>query len=349
MSPRVAAPADHRIQIQPSLAIELQIVRNVGAELVRSHARGLHLALRPDRHPRKLDRRIRRQHADDGRGAAHRQALDRLAAQRRDSHRLERMIDTQPLGQRAHRLHRIVLRAVHGVRRADALRHLQLGIELVHRDDLPRAADARALHDRQPDAAAAEHRDGLSRLQSRAAQRRADAGQHAASHQCGAIQRNLRLDAHQRVLVQQHVFGIAADRGKGAERFSLLRHARRRVLGTRDDAAGADVRMAAQTLRTGAAEAGQAGDHVIADPHRRDIGTHRLDDAGAFVAKHERTIQREAPIAVHDVQVAVTHAGGDGAHQHLAAPRLVDLHLLDGQRCVHLAEDGGGHFHGGPY
>ncbi len=122
------------------------------------------------------------------------------------------------------------------------------------------------------------------------------------------------------------------------------------VLGARDDAAGADVRMAAQALRTGAAEAGQAGDHVIAHPQRGHIGAHRLDDAGAFVAQHERTIERETPQPVHHVQVAVADAGGDGAHQHLAAPGFVDLHLLDGQRFVHLAEDGGGHFHfGAPY
>ena len=118
-------------------------------------------------------------------------------------------------------------------------------------------------------------------------------------------------------------------------------------LGARDDAAGADVRMAAQALRAGAAEAGQAGDHVIAHPQRGDIGAHRLDDAGALVAEHERAIEREAAVAVDHVQVAVADAGGDGAHQHLAAPRLVDLHLLDGQRFVHLAEDGSGHFHGG--
>ncbi len=65
------------------------------------------------------------------------------------------------------------------------------------------------------------------------------------------------------------------------------------------------------------------------------------------MTQHERTIEREAAIAVDHVQIAVTDAGGNGAHQHLAAPRLVDLHLLDGQRLMHLAEDGGGHFHGG--
>ena len=86
---------------------------------------------------------------------------------------------------------------------------------------------------------------------------------------------------------------------------------------------------------------------MIADPQRGDIGADRLDHAGAFMAQHERTIEREAPVAIDHVQVAVADAGGDSAHQHLAAPWLVDLHLLDGQRFVHLAEDGSGHFHNG--
>ena len=117
-------------------------------------------------------------------------------------------------------------------------------------------------------------------------------------------------------------------------------------LATRDDAAGAEVRMAAEALRTGAAEAGQAGDDVIADPHRGDVLADRLDDAGALVAQHEGPIEREAAVAVDDVQIAVADAGGNGADQHLAAPRLVDVDLLDRQRLVHLAEDGGCHLHG---
>ncbi len=143
------------------------------------------------------------------------------------------------------------------------------------------------------------------------------------------------------------MLGVAADRGEGAEWPAVLRHSRRRLLVARDNAAGANIRMAAQALRAGAAEAGQAGDDMIADPHRCNIGAHRLDNARAFVAQHERAIEREPAVAVHHMQVAVTDTGSDGAHQHLATPRLVHLHLLDGQRFVHLAEDGSGHFHGG--
>src|SRR4051812_13721372 len=52
-----AASADHLIQLQPALTVELQVVRDVGAELVGAHAGGLHAALGPDRHPRELDHR----------------------------------------------------------------------------------------------------------------------------------------------------------------------------------------------------------------------------------------------------------------------------------------------------
>ena len=47
------------------------------------------------------------------------------------------------------------------------------------------------------------------------------------------------------------------------------------------------------------------------------------------------------PIAVDHVQVAVADPGRRRADQHLAPPRLVDLHRLDRQRLVHLAKDGG--------
>ena len=84
---------------------------------------------------------------------------------------------------------------------------------------------------------------------------------------------------------------------------------------------------------------------MVADAQRGDIGTHRLDHTGTLVAQDEGAIEWEASRPVHHMQVAVAHAGGDGAHQHLASPRPVEFHLLDGQRFMHLAEDGGGRFH----
>ena len=103
--------------------------------------------------------------------------------------------------------------------------------------------------------------------------------------------------------------------------------------------------MARQALGAAPTEAGQARDHVIAGPQRGDVGADRFDDARALVAQHVRSIERKSSEAVDDVEVAVTDAGGGGADQDLAAPRLVDLHGFDRERLVHLAEDCRLHLH----
>src|SRR5262245_52632285 len=104
--------------------------------------------------------------------------------------------------------------------------------------------------------------------------------------------------------------------------------------------------MAAEALRAGAAEPGEARHHVITRLHGRDLGTDRLDHPGSLVAEHEGTVERVAAQAIDDVQVAVADAGGHGADQHLAAPRRVDVDSFDGEWRVYLAENGGLHGHG---
>ncbi len=61
--------------------------------------------------------------------------------------------------------------------------------------------------------------------------------------------------------------------------------------------------------------------------------------------KHERPVEAEPAQTVHDVQITVADAGGDGAYQHLAAARAVEVHGLDGQRLVHFPKHGGGDLH----
>src|SRR5260221_7011781 len=46
-----AALCHHVVELQAALAVEFEVGRDVGAETVRAHPRGLHPALRPDRHP----------------------------------------------------------------------------------------------------------------------------------------------------------------------------------------------------------------------------------------------------------------------------------------------------------
>src|SRR5262249_4641338 len=161
-------------------------------------------------------------------------------------------------------LHRIVLARIDEMRRAETARDLLLRLELIDRDDLARAADARALHDRQSDPAAAEYRDGLPGLEPRAAQCRTDPGQHAAADQRGAAERQFGIDAHDRVFVQQHLLGIARNADELAERRTVLRQARRRRVGPRDDAAGAQIRVTRQALRAAAAKTRQARDDMVA-------------------------------------------------------------------------------------
>src|SRR5262245_24992463 len=73
------APGHHLVEQQPALAIEIEIERDVNAEPVAPHPRGLHTAFGADGHPRKLDRRIGWQDADDRGRAADGEALDGLA------------------------------------------------------------------------------------------------------------------------------------------------------------------------------------------------------------------------------------------------------------------------------
>src|SRR5205809_449955 len=107
----------------------------------------------------------------------------------------------------------------------------------------------------------------------------------------GAVDEMRGADASRDLLLGlEHV-----DRDDLAEWRAVLRQPRRRRVGPGDDAAGAQIGVAGEALRTAAAEAGEAGDDMVAGPHRRDIRADRLDDAGAFMAEHDRPVEREAP------------------------------------------------------
>jgi hypothetical protein len=153
------------------------------------------------------------------------------------------------------------------------------------------------------------------------------------------------LDADQRILVHQHVLCVAADGGKCPERFACLRQAWCGVLGAGHNAAGTDIRMSAQALRTGAAEARQARHDMIADTYCGHIRANGLDDTRTFMSQDEGTIEWEAAQAIDHVQIAVADTGRDGPHQNFATQRLVHLHLFDSQRLMNLTKHGSGHFH----
>ncbi len=114
-----------------------------------------------------------------------------------------------------------------------------------------------------------------------------------------------------------------------------------------DDAAGAQIGVSAEALRAAAAKAGEARDDMVARPHRHHVAADRLDHAGAFMAEHDRPVERPAADPIDDMKVAVADTGRHRAHQHLMRSRFVEIDGLDGQRFVRLAEDRGLDLHGG--
>ena len=101
--------------------------------------------------------------------------------------------------------------------------------------------------------------------------------------------------------MEQHALGVARDADELAERSALLREARRAGFRSSDEAGDAEIGMSAQTLLAAAAEAGEAGHHVVARAYGRHVGPDGLDDAGAFVPQDDRPVERKPADAVHDV------------------------------------------------
>src|SRR5262245_26806664 len=140
--------------------------------------------------------------------------------------------------------------------------------------------------------------------------------------------------------MQKHALGEAANREELFQRLAMLGQPRRLRGTAGHKPGGAQVRMAAETLLAVAAEAGEAGNNVVARPHRGHVLAHRLDNAGTLVAEHLWEVRVVAGVAVNDVQVAVANAGCHCAHQHLAPSWCVDVDRFYGQGSMDLTKDG---------
>ncbi|MNE49854.1 hypothetical protein D3C80_1443990 [compost metagenome] len=75
---------------------------------------------------------------------------------------------------------------------------------------------------------------------------------------------------------------------------------------------------------------------MIARLDRTDLRTDRLDDAGGFVAEHQRA--RIGIGAFDHMQIGMADADSHGADQYFARARLADADFLDAQRRADLVE-----------
>jgi len=197
----------------------------------------------------------------------------------------------------------------------------------------------------EPDAAATEDRHRLPGLEPRGPECGADPGEDAAAHQRRAVERQVGVDLHDRVLVEQHPLRVAAHPGERPQALAALRKARRGGGAAGHRAADTQVGMAGEALRAAAAEAGEACDDMIASLHGGHVRSHRLDDPRALVAEHDRPAHVVARGAVDHVQIAVAHARRHRADEHLAARRLIDLDRLDRHRLVDPVKHRGADLH----
>src|SRR5262249_27933102 len=174
------------------------------------------------------------------------------------------------------------------------------------------------------------------------------AGTAAAAHERGAIQRQIVVDLHHGVFVEQHALGIATDAGERRDARSLLRQPRRRRFAARHRASDTHIGVPAEALGAASAEAGQTGHHVVAGAKRRHLIADGLDDSRSLVSEHDAAVERVAAVAVDHVQVAVADTRGDGADENLAAPRPIDVDRFDAHWHMRGAADGGLDLHGTP-
>src|SRR6185503_6984673 len=89
---QLAAPGDHLVELQPALAVELDVARHVDLEAVAPHAAALDLLLAEEHRPVELDLLPDRDHADDGRGAAGAEAVEALLGGDLEADGLERIV-----------------------------------------------------------------------------------------------------------------------------------------------------------------------------------------------------------------------------------------------------------------
>src|SRR5262249_182336 len=83
--------------------------------------------------------------------------------------------------------------------------------------------------------------------------------------------------------------------------------------------------------------------HPVAFRHREVALADRGDDADTFVARDERDLRLDGPLAACRVDVGVAQPGGFDLDHNLAWSWLADGYVADVQGCTQLGNNGSSH------
>jgi hypothetical protein len=154
---------------------------------------------------------------------------------------------------------------------------------------------------------------------------RADPGHHPAPDERGHLERHRRVDGHDGLRGHDGLLGERADAQRGRDG-ALGRGQRRRPLGPRRPARGAQLGLPAPAEPAAPARRDPHQDHVLARPHGAHPGPDLQHFAGALVAEHGRDDPGQG--AVLDGQVGVAHPACSQRDPDLTRPRVAQPQVV---------------------
>jgi len=235
------------------------------------------------------------------------------------------------------------------IRGADLACQRELRRLRVDRHDLACSRQPRTLDDGDPHSTASDHRDGRARTHASGVQRRAESRRDATGEDRRAVERVVRIDLHQRVLVDEHQLGEAPEMDVLVDACAVEGDPRRCAGRPGTQVTLADRRSATHAelaLPTGRVAARR---HMVARSEVSDIFADGFHDSGCLVAEHDRAqrwssrCRARAEWSVDVVEIAVTQSRADRSDQNLASRWLVDAELGDLEPSGNLVEQRGLH------
>src|SRR5690348_16847510 len=335
-------PGDQVIKVEPALPVEVHVHRDIAQRVGRAGVHADHPGL-PHHRAHQVDRHggLRARHAYDIQRAPDAEHGHALCHRGVGPDEVEDVVSpvTQQLPDS---LHRIGLRRVDEVGRAEGGRLLQLDRVQVHRDDPPGADDPRGADRVQADPAGAENDHGLPGGDAGRVQHGAGPGHHAAAQQRGLSERHPVRQGDELILVNERPLGETTESERLEQRLTRLRQPRLLPGITRQPMDRKTlIRTAAQAPRARAARLDQAGDHPVAGGEPAHLRPDRGHDAGHLVTGHRR--HRDADVTGRDRMVGMTQPRRLHIDEHLTPDRLGHVDLFAGKTPPGTPDDRGLH------